>query len=1063
MIRFFISSTFDDMLAEREMLHKRIVPKINEYAKRFGESVEICDLRWGIDTSDTAEGEALYRITEICLKKIDECDGCIVAFWGDRYGTIPNDTNKIKQQWPKTRLPLDSYEISITQLELEYGILTSESCFALCYFRNAENSPTDTDDAISKTEKRIRLKERLELSNGTQCKEYKAKWNSIESTAYDLDELECMLLEDLKKIVTQKAGEQRVDNWIEGELLVSKSIFEKNALQQAGKRNFKKTILEEIRLGTASIISIYGNSGSGKSTLMANLYDVTKDNACFISCGHGTRSKIYIDILMQIIYAISGEVTNPATAPSAEKMLEIAIWEYENSDKESLIIFIDAIDKITLMPAYRKFEDILLSIKMKKIKFVFSGIDKDFEESDIVKVFEMKRLSEEDIRDIFVSQTEMCGSGIDCVVEKIIKKKDSDSPLYVANVINILKMNLSKIRGKSNSEIFDIFTRKVCSLPETVNELCREYFYIVGTEYLHIPNHELFLEYIAATENGISKKDLANLMPDWNELDFYYYFQYLDENFCVFPDGHIRFSHDIVADSVKSGLGERVKEIQDEKLYPYLKSNIALDSLHLLDGLYLSARKHDYEYMYSIFSEIEKVQNNENSNAQHKNAIITEAAINMYTAYKSIEDDGWFSGLLRKYPMETMRFLLLGIKYDMKDSYARIIPMTALSDEYFRCLLRFDTSLYENKKHIQSRIKSILSELNSKDEFDFCVFIAEYVSAYEAISVASKCFHFEYIPFDFFCRQTDYSMLNQSEKDMVFTMVNHIFYSNNKYLNEINRKENPIPCTQEERLQAKEISEEILNWYAQNIKGKGYDLKKEGMFLSNVGQYLHALQRYKECTRYRALALIAKIKAFGVFFSAERGILNDFCTIINDMTIMNSRIHRDFWENYEPVFDAYVSKADNSEELSKSWSSIAISYRTIATDCYYLSNYIETTNVSEKIACLNNGIEFFKLCLFMQNNNACDSMIKEKVVTQIRLFGITVKMYHLFTQITAEKAVGLCELAENTLVLFARYLKNDENERSNLKSNIVFATSLPLNGELKVGLENLIKQLEKHT
>ena len=32
MLQFFISSTFEDMVGEREILHQEIIPKVNEYA-----------------------------------------------------------------------------------------------------------------------------------------------------------------------------------------------------------------------------------------------------------------------------------------------------------------------------------------------------------------------------------------------------------------------------------------------------------------------------------------------------------------------------------------------------------------------------------------------------------------------------------------------------------------------------------------------------------------------------------------------------------------------------------------------------------------------------------------------------------------------------------------------------------------------------------------------------------------------------------------------------------------------------------------------------------------------
>ena len=47
MITFFVSSTFEDMVGEREILHREVLPRINKEIRKYGEYISICDLRWG--------------------------------------------------------------------------------------------------------------------------------------------------------------------------------------------------------------------------------------------------------------------------------------------------------------------------------------------------------------------------------------------------------------------------------------------------------------------------------------------------------------------------------------------------------------------------------------------------------------------------------------------------------------------------------------------------------------------------------------------------------------------------------------------------------------------------------------------------------------------------------------------------------------------------------------------------------------------------------------------------------------------------------------------------------
>ena len=50
MQKIFISSTFRDMQVERDVIHTIVIPKLRLIAQKYGEDVEVCDLRWGVNT-----------------------------------------------------------------------------------------------------------------------------------------------------------------------------------------------------------------------------------------------------------------------------------------------------------------------------------------------------------------------------------------------------------------------------------------------------------------------------------------------------------------------------------------------------------------------------------------------------------------------------------------------------------------------------------------------------------------------------------------------------------------------------------------------------------------------------------------------------------------------------------------------------------------------------------------------------------------------------------------------------------------------------------------------------
>ena len=67
---FFVSSTFCDMQAERDILHQRVFPRIRKQLEPYGEDIEGLDLRWGVDTSNMSEkesGKQLLQHTVIIL------------------------------------------------------------------------------------------------------------------------------------------------------------------------------------------------------------------------------------------------------------------------------------------------------------------------------------------------------------------------------------------------------------------------------------------------------------------------------------------------------------------------------------------------------------------------------------------------------------------------------------------------------------------------------------------------------------------------------------------------------------------------------------------------------------------------------------------------------------------------------------------------------------------------------------------------------------------------------------------------------------------------------------
>ena len=86
-IRVFISSTFRDMIEERDELMTHAWPELRRFCReRQVELVEV-DLRWGIAEEQSTRKETL----KLCLDEIRACRPFFIGLLGERYGWVPGD------------------------------------------------------------------------------------------------------------------------------------------------------------------------------------------------------------------------------------------------------------------------------------------------------------------------------------------------------------------------------------------------------------------------------------------------------------------------------------------------------------------------------------------------------------------------------------------------------------------------------------------------------------------------------------------------------------------------------------------------------------------------------------------------------------------------------------------------------------------------------------------------------------------------------------------------------------------------------------------------------------
>lgn len=114
-LRVFLSSTFRDMQAERDVLARLVLPRLRREFGGQGAVIEEVDLRWGITEAMAQDAGALA----ICLEQLGICAPLVIGLVGHRVGWLP-PVDVVKQLAPHVTSVLRA-GAGITQIELAHA------------------------------------------------------------------------------------------------------------------------------------------------------------------------------------------------------------------------------------------------------------------------------------------------------------------------------------------------------------------------------------------------------------------------------------------------------------------------------------------------------------------------------------------------------------------------------------------------------------------------------------------------------------------------------------------------------------------------------------------------------------------------------------------------------------------------------------------------------------------------------------------------------------------------------------------------------------------------------
>lgn len=259
-LRIFISSTFRDMAAERDVLARRIFPRLRQYSEAHGLPLSEIDLRWGITSEEAAEG----KVIELCLQEIDACRPYFFSMLGERYGWIdPRAAERLTECFPHL---LPFADRSVTELEIRHGALGPPIPNGRCFFylRAAgylDHLPPGSDRADFADDNQLH-RERLAALK----REIKASGFPVREYA-DLDTFRDLFERDLRDAIAPAVDATRVDRNEVGERGFVTSVSQAY-IEQAATRTF----LSAAR-GRRTPVVLTGGPGSGKSAALAHWLD----------------------------------------------------------------------------------------------------------------------------------------------------------------------------------------------------------------------------------------------------------------------------------------------------------------------------------------------------------------------------------------------------------------------------------------------------------------------------------------------------------------------------------------------------------------------------------------------------------------------------------------------------------------------------------------------------------------------------------------------------------------------------------------------------------------------
>lgn len=614
MIEYFISSTFRDMQAERDVLHNLVLPEIKRYANERGEDFEFMDLRWGINTGKENPNENMAKVLSVCLRDVERCQPQMIVLIGDRYGSVPNDETLNRFMAHSTNGIYNESDLknrSVTEIEILHGILRhpeNSDNIIICIREPLEYDTLPTtaqtiymSSTKDEQKKLTELKEMLISKYPNNILFYSSTWDEQKQCIAGLDAFVQQITTRLK---------ENVDNIIPRDPLceeekhcnIQEMFFSSARKRFYGRNRILEHFDEFMSDEGKNLFVLRGICGMGKSYLCSQITELYRDEYYVIPIliSYGGSYINALQLMKQVVWIAEelcgeGKHFNSCIHTYEEWRTETRRLIKVLSEQRRVLIVIDDIDKLYL-DEHKDTWDYLPFYNNKQVK-VFVTAQNGYKLPANSKVnyrtlySELGGLEDGEIKHSILRSLDAMHKELPIyVIDALLRASKYHSPYYLdilmyklANLseTDFIKINEQLIHNSdSNENLYRYIEKIVSETPGTEKDALRTCLEDVLSLF-PVTRSSRVLNWIRYTMHGLRLNDIYHLFDNDVMMVDISRFIHMTRIVLQYDDeGRIFFCNEIATNAVEDYLKDMLSDdnIAKMELLHYME-NLANDDL----------------------------------------------------------------------------------------------------------------------------------------------------------------------------------------------------------------------------------------------------------------------------------------------------------------------------------------------------------------------------------------------------------------------------------------------------------------------------------------------------